>query len=245
MPATTPSTVRRVRGAVRAVHLAEPQRVHQRNRPRAHREDVADDAADAGRRALVRLDERGMVVRFDLEDGGQAVADVDGAGVFAGPLQHARTLASAASAGECASSCSCSAPTTSPRRCRARSSVGSRSSDLTMRSYSSGVRPWRSRTSGSMRLMMRHVARRRRARRARDHRFEQHEPVGAAERRLARAFGMRHQPDDVAAGVADAGDAVHRRRSDSPRRSPARGRRSSGRSRGAGFELARRRPASA
>ena len=60
-----------------AVHVAEPQRVHQRDRPRAHGEDVADDAADAGRGALVRLDERRMVVRLDLEDGGEAVADVD------------------------------------------------------------------------------------------------------------------------------------------------------------------------
>ena len=34
----------------------------------------------------------GMVVRFDLEDRGQAVADVDGAGVLAGPLQHARPV---------------------------------------------------------------------------------------------------------------------------------------------------------
>src|SRR5688572_12108150 len=30
-----------------------------------------------------------MVVRFDLEDGGKAVADVDGAGVLARALQHA------------------------------------------------------------------------------------------------------------------------------------------------------------
>ena len=41
---------------VRRVERAEAQRVHHRDRPRAHREDVADDAADAGRRALVRLD---------------------------------------------------------------------------------------------------------------------------------------------------------------------------------------------
>ena len=33
-----------------------------------------------------------MIVRFDLEDGGQPVADVDGAGVLAGPLQHARPV---------------------------------------------------------------------------------------------------------------------------------------------------------
>ena len=89
MPATTPSRRRRVAGCV---ERAEAQRVQQRDRPRAHREDVAEDAADAGGGALKRLDERGMVVRFDLEDGREAVADVDDAGVLAGPLQHLRTL---------------------------------------------------------------------------------------------------------------------------------------------------------
>ena len=73
----------------RHVRRTEPQRVQQRHRPRAHREDVADDAANAGRRALVRLDERRVVVRLDLEDRRQPVADVDRAGVLARPLQHA------------------------------------------------------------------------------------------------------------------------------------------------------------
>src|SRR3977135_478845 len=48
----------------RIVERAEAQRVEERDWSRAHREDVADDAADAGRGALVRLDEGGMVVRF-------------------------------------------------------------------------------------------------------------------------------------------------------------------------------------
>ena len=82
--------MRRVRAPSGPSSGAEAQRVQQRDRPRAHREDVADDAADAGRRALVRLDERRMVVRFDLEDRGEAVADVDRAGVLARALQHAR-----------------------------------------------------------------------------------------------------------------------------------------------------------
>ena len=103
----------------RIVERPEPQRVQQRDGPRAHREDVADDAADAGGRALIRLDERGMIVRFDLEDGCQPVADVDGARVFARALQHARPVVGSVSGGR-ASSCSCSARTTSPRKCRAR-----------------------------------------------------------------------------------------------------------------------------
>ena len=71
---------------------AEAQRVERRDRPRAHREDVAQDAAHARRRALVRLDERRVVVRLHLEDGRQAVADVDHAGVLAGALDDARSL---------------------------------------------------------------------------------------------------------------------------------------------------------
>ena len=78
--------------AFRAVQVAESQRVHQRDRSRAHREDVANDAAHTGRGALVRLDERWMVMGLDLEDGCETVADVDGARVLARSLQHARPL---------------------------------------------------------------------------------------------------------------------------------------------------------
>ena len=45
----------------------ESQRVKHRDRPCAHRENIAKNAADACRRALKRLDETGMIVRFDLE----------------------------------------------------------------------------------------------------------------------------------------------------------------------------------
>ncbi len=50
------------------------------------------------------------------------------------------------------------------------------------------------------------------------------EAVGAAERQLAGALRMRHQADDVAPLVADAGDVVRPSRSDWPRRvtSPSR-----------------------
>ena len=61
----------------------EPQRIHDRERSGAHREDVAHDAADAGCRALVRLDIGRVVVALDLERDGPAVADVDDAGVLA------------------------------------------------------------------------------------------------------------------------------------------------------------------
>ena len=64
------------------------QRIHHRHRPRAHGENVAQNAADAGGRALKRLDERRMIVRLDLESAGPAVADVDDAGILARALHH-------------------------------------------------------------------------------------------------------------------------------------------------------------
>jgi hypothetical protein len=70
---------------LRVAGIAEAQGVQQRDRPRAHGEDVAHDAADAGGRALVGLDVGGVVVALHLEDAGLAVADVDDAGVLAGP----------------------------------------------------------------------------------------------------------------------------------------------------------------
>ena len=65
---------------------AEAQEVEAGDRPRPHGEDVAQDAADPGRRALVGLDEGGVVVALHLEDAGEPVADVDDAGVLARPL---------------------------------------------------------------------------------------------------------------------------------------------------------------
>ena len=67
---------------------AEAQQGEAGDRPRAHRENVAQNAADAGRRALIRLDKRRVVVALHLEDAGVAVADVDHSGVFAGPPDH-------------------------------------------------------------------------------------------------------------------------------------------------------------
>ena len=70
----------------RAVGLAEAQRVEHRDRPRAEREHVAQDPADAGGGALERLDGRGVVVALDLERDSEAVARVDDARVLAGPV---------------------------------------------------------------------------------------------------------------------------------------------------------------
>ena len=73
------------------VERAEAQAVEQGDGSRTHGEDVAQDAADAGRGTLEGLDRAGMVVALDLHDDGVAVADVDRAGVLlAGADQHAR-----------------------------------------------------------------------------------------------------------------------------------------------------------
>ena len=58
------------------------------DRPGAHREDVAEDPARPGGRALVGLDRRRMVVALDPDRGGDAVADVDDTGVLARPDEH-------------------------------------------------------------------------------------------------------------------------------------------------------------
>ncbi len=74
------------RAGFRAIEPAEAERIHDGDGPRAHGEDVAQDAADAGGRALEGLDEAGVIVRFDLEGDDVAAADIDDAGVFARAL---------------------------------------------------------------------------------------------------------------------------------------------------------------
>ena len=76
----------------RMLGIAEAQRIETRDRPRAHGEHVAQDAADAGGGALIGLDVARVVVALHLEHDGQAIADVDHAGVLARPLDHPRRL---------------------------------------------------------------------------------------------------------------------------------------------------------
>ena len=71
---------------------SESERVEQGDGARSHRDHVAEDAPHAGGRALVGLYEGGVIVGLDLEDGGQAVADVHRPRVLARPLQDARAL---------------------------------------------------------------------------------------------------------------------------------------------------------
>src|SRR5687767_3230919 len=72
----------------RLARVAEAERVHQRDRATAHGEDVSQDATHPGRGALKRLDGARVVVGLNLHDRGQPIADVHGAGVLAGALEH-------------------------------------------------------------------------------------------------------------------------------------------------------------
>ena len=81
----------------RIVEWPEPEWVHERDRPRPHREDVADDPADARRRALVRLDGRWMVVTLDAHRDREAVAHVDHARALTRADEHPRRLGGKAS----------------------------------------------------------------------------------------------------------------------------------------------------
>ena len=70
-------------GRVGGVQRAEAERIHHPDRAGTHGQDVADDAADPGGRALVGLHVGRVVVRLDLEGDGVALTDVDHAGVLA------------------------------------------------------------------------------------------------------------------------------------------------------------------
>ena len=71
------------------VDLAEPQRIQAGDRPRAHREHVAQDSTHAGGGALVGLDETGVIVALHLEGRDPAVAYVDDSRVLARPVDDA------------------------------------------------------------------------------------------------------------------------------------------------------------
>ena len=70
--------------------ISEEERVQNAGRARAHREDVAQDSADACGRALERLDRGGVVVALDLEDAEESSAYVDRASVLARTHGHGR-----------------------------------------------------------------------------------------------------------------------------------------------------------
>ena len=89
-------------GAVEGVvGRSEAKPVQERYRPGSHRHDVPEDAPDARRRALERLDRGRMVVALHLEGGRFAVSEVDHARVLAGPLKDRSSLRRKAAEEEC------------------------------------------------------------------------------------------------------------------------------------------------
>ena len=91
MPETTPANRRRLAALfglrISAFRISicdrpEAERVQTKFRARAHGENVANDSAYAGGRALERLDRARVIVALHLERDRPAVADIDHAGVF-------------------------------------------------------------------------------------------------------------------------------------------------------------------
>ena len=97
------------------IRRPEPQRIQHRDGTRAHGEDVAHDAADAGRRALIGLDEGRVIVTFHLENHSLPVADIDDARILARPADDVRGASSAASSARRARIYTSNARTTSPK----------------------------------------------------------------------------------------------------------------------------------
>src|SRR5205807_2221368 len=54
-----------------------------------HSEDIAQDTANPSGCSLKWLDQRRMIVRFNFESAGPAVAHIDDSGIFSWPLNHA------------------------------------------------------------------------------------------------------------------------------------------------------------
>ena len=64
------------------VRFAKTQSIHESNRTGAHSKDVAHNAADTCGRALVRLNERRMVMAFHLKDNAVTIANINHARIF-------------------------------------------------------------------------------------------------------------------------------------------------------------------
>ena len=64
---------------LRLIQRPKPQRIHHRQRPRIHREDVPQNPAHTRSRALIRLDIARMIMRLDLERASPPIAHVDDA----------------------------------------------------------------------------------------------------------------------------------------------------------------------
>ena len=68
---------------IRGISGPEAKGVHNGNGTRAHRQNVANDATDAGGRTLIGLYVRRVIVALDLEGHGPTITDVDYTCIFA------------------------------------------------------------------------------------------------------------------------------------------------------------------
>ncbi len=75
---------------LRMVGSSEAQRIGIGHRPRAHGEDIAQNAADACRSTLIGLDVARVVVTLHLEDCRLTITDIDHARILARTADHPR-----------------------------------------------------------------------------------------------------------------------------------------------------------
>src|SRR6185437_11140547 len=71
---------------------ANEERIHDRYRTSAHREDVAEDSTDSSRGALEGFDERRVIVTLNAKRDRDAVTDVDHPGVLARADENCRSF---------------------------------------------------------------------------------------------------------------------------------------------------------
>jgi len=71
-----------------SLNRSKAQRVHYRDRPRSHGENIAQNSADASGRSLKRFYKRRVIVRLDLESARPTIADINDASIFPWPLHN-------------------------------------------------------------------------------------------------------------------------------------------------------------
>src|SRR5262249_39776337 len=78
-------------GGAGMINRAKAKRIERSDRSRAHSEDVTDDAADSSRCAMVRFNERGMIVALDFKDDRKSIAYVNDPRIFTWSLKDLRS----------------------------------------------------------------------------------------------------------------------------------------------------------
>src|SRR5262249_45085192 len=74
-------------GSAGMINGAKAKRIERSDRSGAHSEDVTDDTADSCRCAMVRFNERGVIVALDFEDDCKSIAYVNDSRIFTWSLK--------------------------------------------------------------------------------------------------------------------------------------------------------------